>query len=224
MILFRITNATLLLMAAIWWLMNRHSDMAEPLCAVVGALIAIMEIVGELLFRRHQAQRQAEKLLEDSILPDLLDRIHREEKNIQQVIAGKRKGDEVIEEFPIKLLTPQVEKLRQLRRFSRFALPLQREIDINNRLASGEKQFCELQKVLTSIKGEANRPPSDKWPNWMPWIVSASIISFGLFLLNTVRLPQQEGIGDVENRLFRTVDQKAVTSSSNPNTDSKSSE
>lgn len=191
MALFRITIAVLGLLVAIWWLLNRHSDMAEPISAVFAALIIVVEIVGEVVVHRLHTQRNAQQAIEDSVLPDLLDRIAREEGNIQQVIDGRRKQNSIIEEYPIELLTPHVPKLKQLKRFCKLAVDLQRELERNTNLPAGSKDFGQLQKLLSEIKRKASLPASSDLPEWMPWLVSLSVIGVGSFGLFVIRLPHE---------------------------------
>ena len=191
MTLFRITNAALGLLVAIWWLLNRHSDMAEPICAVLAALIVLAEIIGEVAAHRLHAQREEQRAMEDAVLPDLIDRIAREEGNIQQVIDGRRKQDKIIEEYPIELLAPHVPKLKQLTRFYKLAVTLQYELERNNNLPAGSKDFGQLQKLLSEIKRKATLPVSSDLPKWVPRLVSLSLIGVGVCGLFAIRLPHE---------------------------------
>jgi len=193
MVLFRITNALLLLLAASWWFFNRQSDMAEPIVAIFGCSIAVIEIVGEVIAAKGKSHQESQASLESEVLPDVLDRIKREESNIQQVIDGRRKQAKVIEEYPIELIEPHVPKLKKLSRFSRLASRLQAQLDRNKKLPAGEKQFEELQAVLREIDSLARRPLSGG-QNWFSVLYLVVAVSVGVCGAAIVRLPLDKEI------------------------------
>jgi len=188
MVVFRITNGLLGVLATVWWLVNRHSDMAEPIAAVMGASILLIEIVGEVVAVTSRKRHASQTLLESDVIPDVLNRIEREESNIQQVIDGKRKENKIIEEYPIELLAPHVPKLKQIKRFSPIANRLQKQLDRNNKLPAGQKQFQELQVILGEIKSLASRPSFDKRSRFC-WLYMMLAISAGVYGVCKIHIP-----------------------------------
>jgi hypothetical protein len=188
MVVFRITNGLLGVLATVWWLLNRHSDMAEPIAAVMGASIILIEIVGEVVAVTSRKWHASQTLLESDVIPDVLDRIGREESNIQQVIDGKRKKDKIIEEYPIELLAPHVPKLEQIKRFSPIANRLQKQLDRNDELPAGQKQFQELQVILGEIKSLASTPSFDKRSRFC-WLYMTLAISAGVYGVCKIHIP-----------------------------------
>ena len=105
MVNFRITNALLGVLAAVWWFLNRQSDMAEPIVGIIACSILAIEIIGEAVAAKSKAYRESQTSLESKFLPKVLDRIDREKSNIQQVIEGKRKKTWSSKSFPLNYLS-----------------------------------------------------------------------------------------------------------------------
>lgn len=162
--------------------------MAEPIVFIIVCSIAVFEILGEIVAKRIKNYRESQISLENQILPEVLDRIEREESNIQQVINGRRKEDKIIEEYPIELLEPHVSSLKELRRFSQLADRLETELSRNKELPAGQKEFRELQEVLSEIKSLAKSPQTNN-RLWLLWLYLMLVMINGVFAVCKLQLP-----------------------------------
>jgi hypothetical protein len=193
MTIFRLTNAVLCVLAAVWWLLNRHNSMAEPIAAIVGLSVATIEIIGEVWAASQRSRYEARMVFEEDAIQKVLDRIEREESNIQQVIEGRRKQDNVIEDKPVMLLEPHVITLKKIRGFRGLARRLEAELDRNKTLPPGGKQFVELQNILREIKALAIRRQGRRRQNWLVWAYFCLAIGVGIYCVVNVRLPHESG-------------------------------
>jgi hypothetical protein len=182
--------------------------MAEPIAAIAVACVAATEILGEVFLHRRKSRIETQQSLEASVIPAVLDRIQREENNIKQVIAGKRKENAVIEEYPIELLEPHVTTLKQLARFSHLGRRLETQIDRNKNLPAGQKQFTELQSILDEIKTVASRQPSGRGHAWLTWVYSVLTITAGVCAVINLHPPSDHG--QVESNVPAANDRKST--------------
>ena len=192
MTLIRITNVVLALLAAVWWVLNIHNSLAEPIFVSVGAVAVVIEVICEVLFNLLKTKRDNQRRLENLVLPELIDRISREEGNILQVIEGKRKGDKIIEEYPVELLKPHVPKLRELRRYRKLANSLQKELERNEKLPPGSKDFAKMRMVCDEIRASARLSTPPNRCKWMPWLYLFLVLGCEFVGLLVIRLPDEE--------------------------------
>ena len=230
MVAIRVTNGVLAILTAIWWLLNRHNDMAEPIAAVVAAVVLLEEVLAEFAIpavARHW-EKQAKEWAEASV--SALKRIEKEERNISQVVEGKRKGDKVIEVFPLDLLEPEMRRLAAFSRTTKLTTGILAEIQRNRTLESGKKQFDQLAVLLSEIKELLSGEYPIGVNATIQWALAAVVMTLACIGALNVRLPESADrptapptsapkMGDDDDALPKTRDaDTSAHSDSEPNT------